>query len=108
MPAYRVHRLRAHLRHGFRNAPHVSGAATVKPRDYIAGDTIEAATPYAAYFTVRETENRLEPGDLLETEAGELRIFKFVGFEEARWVQPEPQPESQETQAAPAEPAAIE
>ncbi len=34
-------------------------------------------------------------GDLLETEDGQLRICKYVGFEPAQWVLPEPkhQPE---------------
>jgi len=31
----------------------------------------------------------LAPGDLLEDENGALRIFKYVGFEEAQWVLPE-------------------
>src|SRR6185369_7417019 len=89
MPSYRIHRIKDHLRQPFRHAPHVSGAASVKPRDYSPGDAIEAATPYAAYFAMREAGQPLEPGDLLESEGGELRIFKFVGFEEARWVLPE-------------------
>ena len=94
MPSYRVHRLRPHLRQSFRYAPHVSGAASVKPRDYSPGETVEASTPYAAYFVMRGLEAPLEPGDILETENGELRIFKFVGFEEARWVIPDPRPEA--------------
>jgi hypothetical protein len=97
MAIYRIHRLRNHLRQSFRYAPHVSGAADVRPRDYSPAntpdDTVDAATPYAAYFATRETTAPLEPGDLLESETGELRIFKFVGFEEARWILPEPKPE---------------
>ena len=111
MPSYRIHRLRDHLRQGFRHAPHVSGAASVKPRDYVPGETVEAATPYAAYFALRDGgATPLEPGDLLEqrsadlaeTESGPLRIFKFVGFEEANWILPEAKPV--ETDAVP-EPA---
>jgi hypothetical protein len=101
MPSYRIHRLRDHLRQSFRNAPHVSGAASVKPRDYVPGESVEASTPYAAYFELRGGETPLEPGDLLETDSGQLRIFKFVGFEEAQWVLPEVKPE----QPVPAEPA---
>ena len=89
MAIYRIHRLRNHLRQSFRYAPHVSGTANVKPRDYSPAESVEAPTPYAAFFALRGTESALEPGDLLESEAGELRIFKFVGFEEARWVLPE-------------------
>jgi hypothetical protein len=69
----------------------VSGTASVKPRDYEPRDTIEASSPYAAFFSLRETATPLDVGDLLETEAGALRIFKFVGFEEAQWILPEPE-----------------
>ena len=40
--------------------------------------------------TLKDTPNPLLPGDLLEDETGALRIFKFVGFEEACWLLPEP------------------
>ena len=89
MPSFRIHRLRDHLRPAFRSAPHVSGAALVKPRDYEPADWIEASSPYAAYFALKDSERPLEVGDLLESEAGALRICKFVGFEEAHWAQPE-------------------
>ena len=89
MPCYRIHHLKDHLRQGFRQAPHVSGTASVKPRDYMPGDSIEARSPYAAYFELKGAERPIELGDLLESDNGELRIFKFVGFEEARWVLPE-------------------
>jgi hypothetical protein len=91
MPSYRIHRLKDHLHQPFRLAPHVSGAAHVKPRDYEPGDSIDAATPYAAFFALKETAAPLAPGDLLEAEGGTLRIYKFVGFEEAQWVLPEAQ-----------------
>lgn len=97
MPSYRIHRLKEHVRQQFRHAPHVPGIAAVKERDYEADATgescIEAATPYAAYFALRDAGTELQVGDLLETESGELRIFKYVGFEEARWFVPEPKPE---------------
>jgi hypothetical protein len=96
MPNYIIHRLKDHLRQPFRFAPHVSGAASLKPRDYTPGQTVEAASPYAAYFGMRGSEAPLELGDVLESETGELRIFKFVGFEEARWVLPEVKPEAAE------------
>jgi hypothetical protein len=92
MPSYRIHRLKDHLHQAFRLAPHVSGAAHVKPRDYEPGDSIDASTPYAAFFALKETAEPLAPGDLLEAEGGALRIYKFVGFEEAQWVLPEAQP----------------
>lgn len=103
MASYRIHRLKDHLRQQFRFAPHVSGTASVKPRDYQPGDTIEAASPYAAYFALRESGAPLDVGDLLEAEGGSLRIFKFVGFEEAQWVLPDLKPET-----APVELSALE
>ena len=97
MPIYRIHRLRDHLRQHIRLAPHVSGTATVKPRDYQPPPEdakVEAATPYAAFFALRATAAPLEVGDLLETEDGSLRIYKFVGFEEAQWALPEAKPDA--------------
>jgi hypothetical protein len=95
MQTYRIHRLREHLRNQVRFAPHVSGTATVKPRDYqpaVTGeDLVEAETLYAAFFALRDTARPLEVGDLLESATdASLRIFKFVGFEEAQWALPEP------------------
>ena len=52
MPSFRIHRLKDHLRPNFRFAPHLSGTAAVKPRDYETSEdaTVEASTPYAAFF----------------------------------------------------------
>jgi hypothetical protein len=41
---------------------------------------------------LRGTEEELQVGDLLEVDSGELRILKYIGFEEARWYVPEPVP----------------
>ncbi len=89
MPSYRIHRLRDHLRPAFRSAPHVSGAAQLKPRDYEQAETVEAASVYAAFLDMRGSGRPLEVGDVLEDESGSLRICKFVGFEEAHFVIPE-------------------
>jgi|SRR5579862_1633245 len=94
MQTYRIHRLKEHLRRQFRYAPHVSGRASVKPRDYEAAHSIEATSPYQAYFALRDAATPLEVGDLLEATDGSLRICKFVGFEEAVWALPEPKFES--------------
>ena len=94
MPSYRIHRLKDNLHQSFRLAPHVSGTAHVKPRDYEPGESIDAATPYAAFFALKDTEGPLLPGDLLEAENGALRIYKFVGFEEAQWLLPEAKPDA--------------
>src|SRR5579863_663463 len=107
MPNYLIHRLKDHLRQPCRFAPHVSGSASLKPRDYTPGQTVEAASPYAAYFSLRGSETPLELGDVLESATGELRIFKFVGFEEARWVLPEVKPEQEPAADAEASPVAV-
>jgi hypothetical protein len=89
MPSYRIYRLKEHQRQRFRWAPHTSGATSVKPRDYEQAGCIEAASAYAAWTALQDTEEPLKIGDLLEVEEGPLHICKYVGFEEARWVLPE-------------------
>jgi hypothetical protein len=76
-------------RQQFRWAPHVSGAANVKPKDYEQSGEVEAENEYAAWAVLRNSETPLAVGDLLEFAAGQLRICKYVGFEEARWIVPE-------------------
>jgi len=101
MATFRVHRLKDHLRQQFRFAPHVSGTALIKPRDYEARQEVEAATPYAAFFAMRDSPEPLGVGDVLECGVA-LYIFKFVGFEEARWVIPEPKTDEAPAEQAPA------
>jgi hypothetical protein len=108
MPSYRIHRLKDHLRPGFRSAPHVIGMASVKPREYEPGDSIEAPSPYAAFFRLRDSGTPLEVGDVLELENGSIRICKFVGFEEAQWVLPEAKLDATGSASAPMEAAALE
>jgi hypothetical protein len=103
MPAYRIHRMKDAPRQQFRWAPHTSGTTTVKPKDYDAGAVFEATSPYALWLAVRQTADAIAVGDLVEEVAaqraeqgpqqgGDLRIFKYIGFEEARWYVPEPAP----------------
>jgi hypothetical protein len=92
MPAYQIHRLKESQRQHFRWAPHTSGVTIAKPRDYDKGQVADAASPYAVWLALRGTEEELQVGDLLEVESGELRILKYIGFEEARWFVPEPVP----------------
>lgn len=94
MPQYRIYRLRDSLRQQFRLAPHVSGSVTVKPKDYEEGSSITAANEYDAWRLLRDSEQPLAVGDLLANEDGQLRICKYVGFEPAQWVVPEPIPVS--------------
>ena len=93
MQLYRVYRMKDLPRQQFRWAPHVSGCASVKPRDYEQRDQIEAAHEYDAWRLLREAGQAMEVGDLLETEGGRLSICKYVGFEPAQWVLPEPKPQ---------------
>jgi hypothetical protein len=76
-------------RQQFRWAPHVSGVANVKPRDYEPVGEVEAENEYAAWALLRNSEVPLLVGDVLELPAGQLRICKYVGFEDARWFIPE-------------------
>ena len=95
MPEYRIHAMKDTARQQFRWAPHTSGVTFVKPKDYLAGETITAPTPYAAWLALRDTPSPLRIGDVLEMPDGDLRIYKYVGFEEARWVVPEVKPQEQ-------------
>ena len=92
MPEFRVFRLKENLRHQFRLAPHVSGVTAVRAKDYEESATIEADTPYAAWHSVRGTDRELAVGDLLSIDGRELRILKYIGFEEAKWIVPEVKP----------------
>ena len=89
MPLFRIHRMKENPRQQFRWAPHVSGAANVKPKDYEPAGEIEAENDYAAWALLRDSETALLVGDVLELPTGQLRICKYVGFEEARWFIPE-------------------
>lgn len=89
MPLFRIHRMKEAPRQQFRWAPHVSGAANVKPKDYEPSGEVEAENEYAAWALLRDSEAPLLLGDVLELPLGALRICKYVGFDEARWVIPE-------------------
>lgn len=94
MPVYQIHRLKDSHRQQFRWAPHTPGITIAKTKDYDPGLTSEGTSPYSVWLALRETEQALQVGDLVETEAGELRILKYIGFEEARWYVPEPVPQN--------------
>jgi hypothetical protein len=84
--------MRDHVRASFRNAPHTSGVAQIKPRDFLPQielDLVEAASPYAAWHDLLATANALAIGDVLESSEGQLFLCKFVGFDKAEWVLPE-------------------
>ena len=89
MALYRIYRIKDQASQQFRWAPHVSGATQIKRKDYDEGGSIEANNEYAAWQALRGGETPLRVGDLLEGEAGELRICKYVGFDAAQWLAPE-------------------
>ncbi len=104
MLVYRIYRMKDSPRQQFRWAPHVSGCTSVKPRDYERCGQVEARHEYDAWRRMRESGEPLAVGDLLESEDGQLRVCKYVGFEPAQWVLPEPkhsgEPGSGEPEAA--------
>ncbi|MBS1859667.1 MAG: hypothetical protein JST11_30125 [Acidobacteria bacterium] len=106
MPIYRIFRMKDSPRQQFRWAPHVSGTATVKQKDYEEASQVEAAHEYDAWRILREREQPLEVGDLLEAPDGQLRICKYVGFEPAQWLVVEPKHHG-EPRAESAEPSAM-
>jgi hypothetical protein len=92
MAVYRIYRMKESMRQQFRWAPHTIGATTVKPKDYEPLREMEASSPYAVWMELKDTESPLQVGDVLESDSGELRIYKYVGFEEAQWQLPEAKP----------------
>ena len=88
MPSFRIYRLRETVSQQFRWAPHVSGATQVKRKDYDEDGRVEAANEYAAWMALKENRP-LKVGDVLESDAGQLRVCKYVGFEAATWIVPE-------------------
>ncbi|MBV9504537.1 MAG: hypothetical protein JO323_05975 [Acidobacteriia bacterium] len=92
MAVYRIYQLKDALRQQFRFAPHVSGSAAVKLKDYQPAGEIEARNEYDAWRLLGESGRPLGVGDLLETDDGQLRICKYVGLEPAQWILPEPTP----------------
>lgn len=89
MPLYRIFRMKDSERQRFRMLPHTSGATMIKPKDFEEQGAVEAVSPYGAWSQLRESDHPLQVGDLLIAPNDEMRILKFVGFEEARWIIPE-------------------
>lgn len=100
MARFRIHRMKDHPRQHFRWAPHLSGVAQLKPRDYEIAGEVEALNFYDAWAILRGSSAALDIGDVLEAESGEVRICKYVGFEEARWAAPEVKSAPEDASAA--------
>ena len=92
MPIYNVYRLRENARQQFRWAPHTIGITIAKRKDYDLINAVESSGVYAVWMALKDSDQALQIGDILEVEGGELRIYKFVGFEEAQWHVPELKP----------------
>lgn len=90
---YRIFRMKEQARLSFRAAPHTSGETAVKLKDYVEAETIEAASTYEAWELLRATERPLQVGDILEGELGGIKICKYIGFDDAKWILPEVKPE---------------
>ena len=66
MPVYQIHRLKEAQRQQFRWAPHTPGVTIVKLKDYEPGPAVEAASPYALWLALRDGDNAIAVGDLIE------------------------------------------
>jgi hypothetical protein len=93
MPQFKIHRQREAARANFRFAPHTSGPAVVKQKDYELSGEMEAASAYALFNALRGSEEALEVGDVVELPDGALKIYKYVGLEDASWWVPVAKPE---------------
>ena len=67
----------------------LNSLSTASKSRYFLAFTVEGGTPYAVWMELKDSGEPLQVGDILESEGGELRIYKYVGFEEAHWVVPE-------------------
>jgi hypothetical protein len=56
---------------------------------------------------MKDSEDPLQVGDILESESGELRIYKYVGFEEAQWFVPEVKSAVEASSAGPSGESAV-
>jgi len=88
MALYRLHRMKDLARQQFRWTAQASGATIAKQKDYETAGEVEAVSAYALWQSLRLTPNALQVGDILELPSGDLRIFKYVGLEEAKWWTP--------------------
>jgi len=92
LPVYRVHRLKESARQQFRWAPHTIGLSIARPKDYEFSREVEARSHYAAWLDLKDSSDPLQLGDIFESSDGDLRIYKFVGFEQVQWQVPEAKP----------------
>ncbi len=89
MSTYRIFRMKPQDRQRFRWAPHTAGLCSAKPKDYEEQGAVEASTVYAAWAQLKAAGHPLDLGDILIDPNEQMRIVKYVGFEEVRWLIPE-------------------
>jgi hypothetical protein len=104
MSTFRIYRMKESARQQFRWAPHTIGVTRVKPKDYEPASAIEALTPYGVWMFLKDSPEPLQVGDVLESDSGELRVYKYVGFEEAQWVLPETKTGTETAPVVPGQP----
>lgn len=101
VPRYRVYRIKESQKEAFRWSAHMGGLALVKAKDYEPGGELESQSPYSLWKELQAPSSAsagiqrpLAPGDLLELIGddgpGQLLITKYIGFEPAQFVIPEP------------------
>src|SRR5690349_15640680 len=89
MPTYRIFRMKEQARLSVRAAPHTIGETDVTSTDYVEAESIESDNAYEAWELLRATEQPLQVGDILESELGSIKICKYIGFDDAKWILPE-------------------
>lgn len=89
MAIFQIHRMKESARLAFRSAAHTAGLAMIKPKDYEREGEAEGSSAYGVWASLQDKDGALDVGDVLELPDGTLRIYKYVGFEEARWALPE-------------------
>ena len=62
MPSFRVFRMKDSPRQQFRWAPHVSGPAVAKPKDFDPAGEVEALNEYDAWRVLRDAQTPLSIG----------------------------------------------
>ena len=65
MPIYRIFRMKDSPRQQFRWAPHVSGSATARPKDFEQRGQVEAQNEYDAWRRLRESKERMTTQELV-------------------------------------------
>jgi hypothetical protein len=88
MPCYRLFFLRDRYVSSYREGPPHTKPYQLRIRDYEEGGEAKAATPYAAWKSLRnhsDARRSFGVGDALESDTGELLVLNYWGFDVAHW-----------------------